>query len=128
MSRLGGATHGRANPQDEPALRRAMRQTNAQSQEHHFNSAGGAVSLTDADSPHDLKVETLTVFADTTSAGITVNLPSADRPTKVLVVRTAGANNVTLAAASGDTIDGVASAAGGSRWVATPGDGAWHTV
>lgn len=128
MSAFGGALHGRVDPTDEPALRRGLRQANERSQQHHRDAAGGAVSLTDADSPHDLAEETLTVFADTTNAAITVNLPETTRPAKVLVVRTAGVNNVTLAAASGQTIDGGASAAGASRWVATAGNGAWHTV
>lgn len=128
MSAFGGALHGRVDPGDEAALRRSLRQAGQRSQRHHRDSAGGVVQLVFDDSPHDLRDETLTVFADTTGGAITVNLPPAASPAKVLVVRTAGANDVTLAAASGETIDGGASAAGATRWLATPGNGAWHTI
>ncbi|MFI4881806.1 MAG: hypothetical protein ACIAQU_04395 [Phycisphaerales bacterium JB064] len=127
MSRAGAA-HGGADPRDTSAIRRTLRQLQKGVEDNLFSSAGGTVSLTFADSPHDLKRRTLMAFADTTGGQVVVNLPTSDRSMKVLVVQTDGANGIVLAAQSGQTIDGVASASGDSRWVATPGNGAWHTI
>jgi hypothetical protein len=49
------------------------------------------------------------VLVDTTSGAVTITLPSTISRRKLTIIRTAGANNVTISPSGTDTIDGAAS-------------------